>query len=456
MQFEAVPDKILFMSEASIGRNEYASGRIQTAESSPNNKSAFDRQLLAEVFPPDKAEGAYILGIIAIHGNEPQIMTAAIGAEINQILAENNLPGASIVLPSIYGDRTRQILLEDFPTLADTIYLSDGLGEILKKTEFSRAGYQAHMREVAAHQPRVYEEALDYLSRPFVANSLAGNPKEFSPEGKRLEINAGANITVSLPGEKKTHFIFPVLLSEMMERTLTDPEISRHFNHATLERVIRLAKDFEATYRTTQIPYVHTLYGQENYDATGKILTPPLKKRQTPPEIELKNGNAVYIMVSGSEIGREVVEDQAKQVEQHGHEIVFPPWLKLNFGKPVHPNAVFDKRVGAVMGRIGWGIGWLSQVAEKPFIAMPHLFFDNPEMHFNLQTLQRSGLGMIWEDRQDLVDEALKLQPAIRDLNQRINTELKVPDGMDGIRFAAENIVEAEIREAAEHNKNYN
>jgi hypothetical protein len=137
----------------------------------------------------------------------------------------------------------------------------------------------------------------------------------------------------------------------MMERTLTDPEISRHFNHSTLERVIRLAKDFEGTYRTTQIPYVHTLYGQESYDTAGKILTPPLKKRQASPEIELKNGNAVYIMVSGSEIGREVVEDQAKQVEQNGHEILFPPWLKLDFGEPVHPKAVFDERVGAVMGR---------------------------------------------------------------------------------------------------------
>jgi hypothetical protein len=118
------------------------------------------------------------------------------------------------VLPSIYGERTRQILLEDFPALADTIYLSDGLGEILKKTEFSRAGYQAHMREVAAHQPQVQEEALDYLSRPFTVTSLAGNDKEFTPEGKRLEINAGVNITASLPGEKKTHFIFPVLLSK--------------------------------------------------------------------------------------------------------------------------------------------------------------------------------------------------------------------------------------------------
>lgn len=442
------------MSEAFIGRNEYISNYTQRAESG-HNTSEFDPRLLAEVFPPDKAEAAYILGIIAIHGNEPQIMTAAIGAEINQILAENDLPGASIVLPSIYGERTRQILLEDFPTLADTIYLSDGLGEILKKTEFSRAGYQAHMREVAAHQPQVYEEALDYLSRPFIANSLAGNPKEFTPEGKRLEINAGANITVSRPGEKKTHFVFPVLLSEMMEQTLKDPEISRHFNHTTLERVIRLANDFEATYRTTQIPYVHTLCGQEDYDTTGKILTPPLKKRQTPPEVELKKGNAVYIMVSGSEIGREVVEDQAQQLEQNGHEILFPPWLKLDFGKPVHPNAVFDERVGAVMGRIGWGIGWLSQVAEKPFIAMPHLFFDNPEMHFNLQALERSGLGRVWEDRKDLVDEALKLQPQIRQLNQKINKELQVPDGMDGIRFAAEKIVEAEMQAAAERLENF-
>lgn len=110
------------MTESSIGRNEPSAFATYPIESAGHDRSEFDRRLLAKVFPSDKAEEAYMLGIIAIHGNEPQIMTAVIGAEINQILAENKLPGASIVLPSIYGDRTRQILLEDFPTLADTIY----------------------------------------------------------------------------------------------------------------------------------------------------------------------------------------------------------------------------------------------------------------------------------------------------------------------------------------------
>lgn len=419
---------------------------------SPNHK--YDTGLLQEVFPPEASEGSYMLGVIAIHGNEPQIMTAAIGAEINQILSENSLPGAAIVLPSIYGDRTKQILLEDFPLLADTIYLSEGLGEILKKTEFSRAGYQAHMREVATHQPQVYQQLLDYLSRPFTASSLAGNTKEFTPKGKRLEINAGANVTASQPGERNTHFVFPVLLSEMMERTLSDSDIGKYFDHPTLERVIRIAKEFEATYRTTQIPYIHTLYGQEDYDTKGKILTPPLKKVAPAPPIELQRGKGVYIMVSGSEIGREPVEDQALQLEKQGYEILFPPWLKLDFGKASLPNVVFHPDVKVVMGRMGWGIGWQSQVAEKPFIAMPHLWFDNPEMYFNLTALQRSGLGMVFEARADLVDQAVKLQPGIHEVNQRIRRELNISDGMDGIRYTAERIIESEMEAALERRTN--
>ncbi len=399
---------------------------------------------LKKVFPPEKASDAFILGIIAIHGNEPQIMTAAIGADVNAILGENELPGAAIVLPSIYGERTRDILREDFPDQEGNIYLSDGMGEILKRTEFSRAGYQAHMREVAAHQPKVRDALLEYLSRPFLATSLDGKTREFQPDGKRLEINAGANVTASLPGEKTTHFIFPVLLSEMIDATLADPQISNYFDHKTLEEARKIAADFESTYKTTQIPYVHTLYGQEGYDTTGKILTPPLKKGRPVPQLDLPDDNGIYIMASGSEIGKEIVEDQALQLQKQGHEILFPPWLKLPFGKAALPDSVFHPGVKFVMGRMGWGIGWQSQVAGKPFVAMPHLWFDNPEIHFNLTALKESGLGMVFQAGDDLAEKAQTLTPRIREMNTKIAYELGIPQNMDGIRFAAEQILKSE------------
>lgn len=235
----------------------------------------------------------------------------------------------------------------------------------------------------------------------------------------------------------------------MLERTLIDPTISAYFDHENLDRVIRIAHGFESTYRTTQLPYVHTLYGEKDYDTTGKILTPPFKKVRKAPEIEIPHDKGIYIMVSGSEIGREPVEDQARQLEKQGHDILFPPWLKLDFGKAALPDVVFHPGVKAIMGRMGWGIGWQSQVAEKPFIAMPHLWFDNPEMHFNLNAIKESGLGMVFEARSDLVEKALQLQPRIQEINERIKRELNIPDGMDGIRFAAERIVEAEMQDVA-------
>lgn len=230
--FDGSPEKVPKI-ESVVGKiytapEEEVSISLQISDLSElpsNNKNQYDPRLLKEIFPPDKAEGAYMLGIIAIHGNEPQIMTAAVAAEINQILAEYNLPGASIVLPSIYGDRTRTILQEDFPALSKNIFLSDRLGEILKKTEFSRAGYQAHLREVEQHQPEVHEELLEFLSRPFEATSLDGEVKEFKPEGKRLEINAGANVTASTPGEKKLTLFFLFYFLKCLKELLLTPQL---------------------------------------------------------------------------------------------------------------------------------------------------------------------------------------------------------------------------------------
>lgn len=416
----------------------------------PNQtETIFDQASLKEIFPPDR-EGLYNIGIIAIHGNEPYLIAASISVKINDILVANKLKRVPLVLPGIYGDRMKRILLEEFPDHADEIYISEELGNILKQTEFSKAGYQAHLRSLIQNQSKTSDNLLEFISKPFQATSLSGQTREFLPQDRRLEINSGANITTSEDSsDKKTHFVFPVLLSELMEATSRSPVLKGYFDSATLKRIERYAKDMEEqAYLTTQVPYISTLSAEEHYDTNRKILTPPLKSKRSSPPLFIKNGRGIYVMASGNEIGSEVLEDQARQLSLQGYDILSPAWLQLDFAQKQIPDVIFNPDVKVVMGRAGWGIMWMTQVAEKPFIALPHLWFDNPEIHFNIRAIQEYGLGIEFNGEENMV-QAVQLgrtsSERIRELNLEIYRKLNIPQGVDGITVAAQNILQAEI-----------
>jgi len=452
IEITRIPETRPFVEEVYSSNMAHIGMSIKSSEERPlKNKLEYDPRLLAEIFPPEKAHEMFNIGITAVHGNEPYIMTAGVALELNEILREHNLKPVPLMLPNIYEGTTKRILLEEFGGHADEIYLSDELARILRKTEFTKAGYHAHLRELLEHQPQVYEELMEFLAKPFDAVSLAGDVREFQPQGRRLEINAGANVTASEPGRRRTHFLFPVLLSEMMEATLNDRELMRYFDKATIAQVKTIAEEFEQRYRTTQLPYVHTLsYQGEAYPREGKLFTPPFKKAKDAPDIELPEGIGIYVMGSGSEIGKEVIEDQALQLHGQGYTIIAPKWFNLDFGTAALPDVIYHPNIRVVMGRHGWGVGWISQVAEKPFIAMPHLWFDNPEMHFNAKTMRKTGLGVVFKHRADIVERALRLAPRIRELNEQMYQELGIPRGKDGIRVAAENIIAAEVNDVAQ------
>lgn len=409
------------------------------------NSTEIDRASLEKIFPQEDKNKVFNLGIIAIHGNEPPIMTAAVAMEINRVLNANGLDSVPIVLPSVYGEKTKRIMLEEFPDNANNIYLSEKLGEILKKTEFSRAGYQAHLRSVEAKQPRVQDDLLEFLSHEFTAVSLSGEERAFEPRFRKIELNAGANVTAS--DKKDTHFFFPVLLSELMEATKGDPALTGHFDRRNLEKIKRYAEQFEKRYLTTQVPAIATLSAEVGYSTKGKILTPPLKSKRTPPSLFVKNGKGIYLMASGNEIGKEAVEDQARVLhDTWGYDVLSPSWLQLDFGKQAIPDIIFSPDVKVVLGRAGWGIMWMAQVANKPFIALPHLWFDNPEIHFNIKALKEHGLGIEFTADGNAVDlvQSVTSPESIAQLNQKIANELGTGN-KDGIKVTAENILKAEI-----------
>ncbi len=412
------------------------------------DSSRFNKNDLAKIFVQDGAENSWNLGIIAIHGNEPQRLVVATSLEISNILRDHGLTPPVVILPSIYGEESKRILREEFPNDTGNIFISGELGTILKQTEFSSAGYKAHMQEVAGKQPQVYDQVLDHISRRFWATSLDSETREFFPSGRRLEINAGANVVASAPNERKTHFYFPVVLSELVQGIMEDQGINFTYDSQVLETVLGYAQGFEKTYVTTQLGYIHTFSFKPDYDASGKILTPAPKKYKKPPDLSIENG--IYIMASGSGIGVDVVTRQAKRLAAQGYQIVAPPWINLDFATRASPEVIFHPGIKAVIGRAGWGILWDCQRAGKPFADIGAGDYDNPEIRFNRRSIIAAGLGAAFSLHKGFIEGLTEFSPRIEELNRNIERDLNVPTGFDGTRYAAEKILEAEIKRLKE------
>ena len=276
-----------------------------------------------------------------------------------------------------------------------------------------------------------------------MATSLDGETREFLPRGRKIEINGGANVVASAPGEKGTHFYFPVLLSELVAGILEDSDINFTYDPQALESVLKYAEEFEKTYLTTQLGYVHTFSYRDDYPTEGKIFTPAPKKLKISPDVHIENG--IYVMASGSGIGVEPVKDQAKRLALQGYQIVAPSWMNLEFATVASPEAIFHPGVKAVIGRAGWGILWDAQKAGKPFADIGLGEYDNPEIRFNRRSIVAAGLGLPFSLRQGFIEELIELSSGIERLNQKIERDLNFPHSEDGARFTAETILGAEI-----------
>lgn len=392
-----------------------------------------EKDLLGKVFPQYAPSDSYVRGSLAVHGNEPYLIVASAWAASNRYLDLKSLKGTVLLLPKIYPQMNR-ILLEEFPDQGGNIFLSDELGRIQKKTEFTTAGYQAHINNVASNQPKVQEEYLECISRPVDAISLVGEARTFYPQNERLEITAGSNVS----GEK-SHFIFPITLSRLIQAIIDDPQTLKHYDPNKLEIVQRHAEELEKKYTSVIIPQPGTLELKD-----PEIPTLPFKSKQTPPDIDVKAKKGIYVMGSGSGIGQEFVVYQAEQLEKLGYDVYRPPWLR-GFGKEALPDVLFHPGIVAVLARAGMGIVWLSLIAGKPVIAIPPNWDDCPEIKMNVQNLEKKRLGIELRVSDDIVENAQELAPNIPVYLNKVRKDYNIPEHEDGASHAARIILKKEM-----------
>ncbi len=308
------------------------------------------------------------------HGNEPYILGTLIAYHTREKLGRKN----TIVIPHMYAGRQEKIISEELnikpeELAANNICLDEKLGELHQQLLFGNNDFKGHLQATIRNHETVQKAVVGHLKNTY--------------GDVYFEINAGSRVT---SGATTAYSAFPIIVSELLERTLQDTELAEFFSPALLEPMLDIMKKTERGTCTFFIPQYNTFsYDRDRKPHAREVATPPLKPT---PQKSTKDVpcNSVYCMLSGTDSEIKKVLENAQLFASFGRNIIVPPWAKdVPYDKQILQDVVSHENLIKVMGRPGWGTLWLCQVSGKDFLSTPYTDGDDPEIYFNIRTLAK-------------------------------------------------------------------
>jgi hypothetical protein len=391
-------------------------------------------------------ENSPIILVNPAHGNEPYILGTAIAKGVGKRLAEQGLGQAKIVVPLMYGERQKRILMEENPDDAGLIYYDEAFGGILRDITFQNGDYSDHLRQIQMHYDEVeamLKQRFGINANSFDARTLSTNESvSFSPKNIVATIDTAARVTVEAP---QRYFAFPLLLSELLRET---QKAGLGFSEADMQAVINRMLKVESAYSQVFIPKINPLSFQyaddlsaqpTTIDGRSRVYTPAMKKDYVKTSGKVEEPG-IYVMFSGTGSNIEASKALVKAATEAGLRVYTPPWVEVKGSTSVSPDVLSDENIVAVMGRGGWGTGWQVQNLALPWLVTPYEVGDDPEIYFNNKTIEAMKMGKVLTDAGmtfgKLTAIINNLSVGTQALNKRIQDEFGTLNGIDFIADA--------------------
>lgn len=388
-------------------------------------------------------EGRPILVLNPGHGNEPYILATAIGREVSKKFASIGMEQPILVMPLLYGDRQRRILLEENPNDASLLYYDEQFGNILKNIIFGAGDFKQHLTQVNTHYDeveRMLNNRYHFDAQAITARSVATQEStELSPRNIIGVIETGNRVPIKVPHR---YFAFPEVLSRVLHESMQHPELG--FSESDMKKLAERMIKVEAAYSQVFVPWVSTFSHQhasdldsqpQSFDGRSRIYTPAMKADIPRTTGEVNHG--VYIMFSGTGSAVGANRSLIEAAHEAGIKAFTPPWETIEGTEKMPPSIMADENILAIMGRGGWGTGWQAMQLEKPWLVAPYQEGDDPEVYFNNKTIEALKLGKVIGSEGMSGDElrrsAQEISPGLHSLNDAIRQRFGTTNGIDYI-----------------------
>lgn len=372
------------------------------------------------------------------YGTGPYLRTTELALAFNGELESRGRPRMRILVPLVYGEKQRRVMLEEFTNHAkkysDEILLDAELGRILKNVFYTgHQKYEETLKRWIETADEVSRAAHKHLSGFIEAETLTGEKRHVDGKEITLEINRSPRIRYDVAPSYSTTFGY---VADILENASKLPKGTVDADPELLKKGSKLADSIEGKQDMNFMAYPATFSWDASYkDRYGGILVPPIT--DLPKDRgETIDREGIFVTITGIE-GLERLYQEARELGLvlYSNDIEAVPG-----SVKVLPSVLFNPRIKLHFARAGWGSLWLSMFLKVPILVPKYDPTDDPEIYFNNKALEALGFGIVYDGQP--LSEILEVSEACRERAQTLRAEITSRWGtLNGNAVCAKTIV---------------
>lgn len=352
------------------------------------------------------------------YGTGPYLRTTELALAINEQLQSQDQERFGIIVPWVYGEKQKRIMLEEFSEMNQKypgeILLCARLGEILKTVFYGDNTYQQALEIWADKFSEINLLATNYLKGDLEVEDLDGNQKIISGKDIALELSRAGRVKYGLSLSYGVTFGH---ISEILRNTMDVSMDKIAVDRELIKRVIPLAEEIESQYKFVALAHPGTFSYLENRRSYPReILVPPTIYPPVPNNNDIAEG--VYVTITGIP-GLERLYGEAQKL---GLKLYSNDTKTVPGSEKLWPHIVPNPRIKLQFARSGWGSVWLSMLSGTPFVTPNFDPKDDPEIYFNNLCVEKLGLGIVYRGQplSEILSQVATLKPRIQAINQSL------------------------------------
>lgn len=371
------------------------------------------------------------------YGTGPYLRTTELALAIDEQLETRGQNRLGIIIPWVYGEKQKRIMLEEFNSTNQKhpgeILLSPRLGEILKTIFYGDNTYEQALQIWADKFNEVNSAATNYLEGDIEVEDLDGNKKTVLGKDIVVELSRSGRVKYGLLLSYGVSFGHT---SEILKNTLIVSTDEIVVDRKLVKRVIPLAEEVENQHKLLAVAHPGTFsYLESRQPYPREILIPPTIYPPVPNNDDIAEG--IYVTITGIP-GLERLYSEAQKL---GLKLYSNDTKTVAGSEKLLPHVVPNPKIKLQFARSGWGSVWLSMLSGTPFVCPEFDPKDDPEIYFNNLCIERLGLGIIYRGQplSEILSQAELLRPKIHAINKSLGDRFGT---CDGNRYCAKIIVD--------------
>jgi hypothetical protein len=377
------------------------------------------------------------------YGTGPYLRTTELAIAFNTELEKRGVARLQIIVPLVYGEKQKKIMLEEFGTYIEAhpyeIVLDSHLGSLLKEVFFTgQQSYEDTLRRWIQSEEDVGARAHAYLSGELHTTTFSGEACHITGSDITLEINRSPRVAYNIAQSYSTTF---GNIADILERSLQEGEQTIAVSSNLLKEGVMLADSIEGVQTLRMMAYPATFSHNREYVPrySDEVLVPPITDLPQAHEGDIERG--IFVTITGIEgLERLYREAESLGLKLYSNDVDAVP----NATKAL-PHIIPNKNVALQFARAGWGSIWLSMFADTPLVVPEFDPTDDPEIYFNNRAVESLGIGAIY--RGQPLDELLGGADVMRAHAKKLREDIMNRWGtLNGNQVCAEHFADAFLK----------